>query len=61
MVAPPRPSGPLTVHRLALKNARAGLVLPAHTKSQNGWVILTFGIGPHYKEPWTPCAFPPPP
>ncbi len=51
MVAPPRPSGPLTVHRLALKNARAGVVLPAHTERQNDRGILTFGIGPHYKEP----------
>ena len=51
MVAPPRPSGALTVHRLALKNARAGVVLPAHTESQNDRGVLTFRIDPLYKEP----------
>lgn len=49
MVAPPRPSGPLTAPRA--REARAGVVLPAHTESQNDRGILTFGTGPHYKEP----------
>ena len=50
MVAPPRPSG-LLVAAPRARDARAGVVLPAHTESQNDRVILTFGIGPHYKEP----------
>ena len=54
-VRPPRPAAPRA------RDARAGVVLPTHTESQNDWVILTFGIPGRYKGPCAPCAFPPPP
>ncbi len=34
MVAPPRPSGPLTGRAPRARDARAGVVLPAYTKER---------------------------
>lgn len=50
MVAPPRPSGPLTGYP-AGKGGPAPSRLPAPTERQYPQGVLTCPIGPHYKGP----------